>query len=183
MKNSAEVEGGLLSVSSGEQQTQPDLEWLARHTAPGLFTHEIYRRLVEQPVPLTRDLLAKRLLQEQQIGNIRFRMRRWRSRADDEPADEYTGSLPSSGPTKRFLETIPVDILPGNLPQTDEQNVQNYDEPPEGWGLLRRLLPHYRECLRLAGASRLSQHIDRHQQQFELLRPRGGPLSVRKERW
>lgn len=168
-KNSAEAEGR----SSVEPQTQLDLEWLARHTAPGLFTHEIYRRLAEQPTPLTRDLLAKRLLQEQQIGNIRFRMRRWRSRGDDEPADEYTDGQPAGASTKRFLETIPVDILPGNLPQTGEQDVQTYDASPEGWGLLRRLLPHYRECLRLAGASRLSQHIDRHRQQFELLRPRG----------
>ena len=156
-----------------EPETLPDLEWLERRTGPGLFTHEIYRRLAEQPVHLTRDHLANRLLQEQQIGTLRFRGRRWRSRGDDEPAVDYTGLHSPGVTTKRFLETIPVDVLPGNPMQTEGQDVQISEELPVGWALLRRLLPHYRECLRLAGASRLSQHIDRHRRQFELLRPRG----------
>ncbi len=83
-------EGGVLSSSDLTLETLLDLEWLERRTGPGLFTHEIYRRLAEQPVPLTRDHLANRLLQEQQIGTLRFRGRRWRSRGDDDQADDYT---------------------------------------------------------------------------------------------
>ena len=166
-------EGSDPVYTTPEPQTQFDLEHLVRHTGPGLFTHEIYRRLVEQPVPLTRDQLANYLLREQQIGALQFRDRRWKPRGDDEPANDHTDGHPARVFEKRFLEAIPADILPGNPLPTDEQDVQTSDEPPSGWPLLRRLLPHYRECLRLAGASRLSQHIDRHRQQFELLRPRG----------
>ncbi len=54
-------EGGVLSSSDLTLETLLDLEWLERRTGPGLFTHEIYRRLAEQPVPLTRDHLANRL--------------------------------------------------------------------------------------------------------------------------
>ena len=98
----------------------PDLEWLERRTGPGLFTHEIYRRLAEQPVPLTRDHLANRLLQKQQIGTLRFRGRRWRSRGDEDQADDYTDGHPYGAASKGFLETIPVDILPGNPLQTED---------------------------------------------------------------
>ena len=128
---------------------------------------------MEQPVALTRDHLAKSLLQEQQIGTLRFRGRRWRSWGDDEPVDDHTDGQPAPVSRHRFLEAIPADILPGHPRQLDEQDTETTDTPPESWKLLRRLLPHYRECLRLAGASGLSQHVDRHRQQFELLRPRG----------
>lgn len=172
-KRQGSSEAGVLSSSDLALESLLDLEWLERRTGPGLFTHEIYRRLTEQPVPLTRDRLANHLLQAQQIGTLRFRGRRWKSQSDDDQADDYTDGHPHGVASEGFLETIPVDILPGNPPQTNEQDIQTSDEPPDGWALLRRLLPHYRECLRLAGASRLSQHIDRHRRQFELLRPRG----------
>ena len=151
----------------------PNLERLVRYTGPGLFTHEVYRRLVEQPVQVTRDHLANCLLRDQQIGTLQFRGRRWRSRGEEDLEHAQADGYPARVAGKRFLEAIPADILPGNPLQTDEPDAQTTDAPPEGWALLRRLLPHYRECLRLAGASRLSQHVDRHRQQFELLRPRG----------
>ncbi len=98
----------------------PDLERLVRHTGPGLFTHEVYRRLVEQPVALTRDHLAKSLLQEQQIGTLRFRGRRWRSRGDDEPAHDDTDGHPARVSRRSFLEAIPANVLPGHPLQLDE---------------------------------------------------------------
>ena len=89
-------ETGVLSLSNLALASQPDLEWLERHTGPGLFTHEIYSRQAEQPVSLTRDHLAERLLQVQQIGILRFCGRRWQSRGDDDQADEFTGDHPMS---------------------------------------------------------------------------------------
>ena len=166
-------EGRVTFSSDLAEQPLLNLESLVFHSGPGLFTHEIYRRLVEQPVPLTRDHLANCLLQEQHIGTLRFLGMRWRHRRDDEPTYDHTDGHPSGSSRIRFLEAIPADILGGNRPKTDEQETQTSGEPPGGWALLRRLLPHYRDCLRLAGASRLSQHVDRHRQQFELLRPRG----------
>ena len=154
-------------------QNPIDLEWLSRHVGPGLFTHEIFRRLVEQPVPSTRDQLANSLLREQQIGTLRFRSRRWRSGWMDDPALDHTEVSPASISKTRFLEAIPVDVLPGGPLKTGETDSASSEAPPKGWALLRRLLPHYSECLRLASAARLSQHIDRHRRQFELIRPRG----------
>ena len=168
----AKVDDQAVSSSDPEPQSL-NIERLVRHTGSGSFTHEIYRRLIEQPVPLTRKNLADRLLQEQQIGTLCFRERRWRSRSEDELAnDQATESWPKiSG--KRFLEAIQADVLPGAPKLREEKQGPSSESPPENWALLRQLLPHYRECLRLAGSSRLSQHVDRHRQQFELLRPRG----------
>ena len=129
---------GVFSSSNRVLESQADLEWLERHTGPGLFTHEIYRRLVEQPVPLTRDHLAKRLLQEQEIGTLRFRERRRQSRGDDDQADDPTDGHPYGGASAGFLETIPVYNLPGSPLQTDEQDNQTSDEPLGVWALLRR---------------------------------------------
>ena len=70
-------------LATDNSETLPELEWLKRHNGPGLYTHEIFRRLVEQPVPLTRDHLANRLLHEQQIGTLQFRGRRWRAPGED----------------------------------------------------------------------------------------------------
>jgi very-short-patch-repair endonuclease len=138
-------------------------------TGPGLFTHQLYRSLVEQPVRLTRDVLARHLLREQQIGTMRFRRRRWKSDNVDQP----DGDTPATAGGMRYLETIPADVLAGSRAPTASEDPPESDERPEGWPLLRRLLPYYRECLRLAGASRLSQHVDRHRKQFELLRVDG----------
>ena len=55
-------EDSKLSSSDHDPNAKPELESLVRHTGPGLFTHEIYRRLVEQPVPLNRKYLADCLL-------------------------------------------------------------------------------------------------------------------------
>lgn len=151
----------------------PDLQNFVGRTGPGLYTHEIYRRLAALPIFSTRDSLANRLLREQEAGALRFRARRWRSPDQGDQLAEYPNESAGVYSGRRYLDAIPADVLPGHPQPIAEQQSDTSDAPPEGWNLLRHLLPHYRECLRLGGASGLSQHIDRHRQQFEVLRPRG----------
>jgi hypothetical protein len=80
------TEIGVVSPPDTAPEIPLDLERLVGRTGPGLFTHQAYRRLVEQPVRLIRDYLASRILQKQQIGTLRFRTRRWQCREGEELA-------------------------------------------------------------------------------------------------
>lgn len=135
----------------------PDLLNLVGSSGPGLHTHQLYRRLVELPLPLTRDRLAYRLLREQEVGTLRFRDRRWQAGRELGESDSDAVASTSRIASARYLDTVPADVLPGRpLPTRDDSDQES--GPLEGWSLLRRLLPHYRECLRLAGASGLMRY-------------------------
>jgi very-short-patch-repair endonuclease len=150
-----------------------DIEATIGPSGAGLNTHQVYRRLVERPVHLKRNGVADRLLLEQQIGTVRFDKRKWRRRREDESFEDSVASQPQPDVTVRFLDAIPADVLPGSQPLTRSDEIDQGEAAPVGPPLLRKLLPYYRECLRLSGSSRISQYADRHKQQFELLQPRG----------
>ena len=68
--------------------------------------YQIYRRLVELPLGVTRDRLADSLLREQEVGTLRFRDRRWRSPSqDDESKIDDAASGSASEVARRHCQT------------------------------------------------------------------------------
>ena len=173
---------------------------ILRNAFGGLHTHVLRRHVHELRTAIWRDDVARQLLGAQQAGDLVFRDRRWHSENRLEPpgqdlrgAGDSEFALEVGIPHRRSggsLQAIPVEVLPGVMPDHHAQEMRDdAGERLVGWALLRRLLPHYAECLRLGGATRLAQEADRHSMQFYILRPRGrwwpdaaGPRCLRIER-
>lgn len=149
-----------------------DIGSFLRGAVTGLYTHQVYRRFVELPAQVSRNTVAQQLLNDQQVGLLDFRARRWKP-ADRTPEQLLRDEAVVRAIRHRFLDAISADVLPGAPVKEDTSEAPTTDEVTGGWPLLRKLLPYYQECLRLSGASRLSQHVERHKQQFVLIRPRG----------
>lgn len=130
----------------------------------GLTADHLWRRCVSAGIPVTRALIAERLLDLQGSGAIRTARRRWYGGIGIASED------PPGGPE---LIAVPVQVQPGMVlpPPAPFGKDAGAGTLPASAELLRRLLPHYSECLRRAGGSRLAQVPERHGRQYLFLRP------------
>ena len=145
-----------------------------RQAFGGLYTHTLRRAVNNLGIEVSRDQLAATLLDAQRAGEFTFPDRRWH--IDGRPVGRVP--FPTEGTSSKhpsqWLTAIPTDVLPGNLGSDHRhKNPESLVEEIKGWDLLRRLLPHYSECLRRSGAGRLVQYADRWTKQFHLLQPNG----------
>lgn len=143
----------------------------------GLFTHALKRQVDLDGLHVKREHLIRGLLTAQTAGEVAFRGRRWRDSFWEISGKSIAGGeseYEPSGEMKGFLEGIPVDVIAGTSPVTDDDGLaESVDDGSADWELFRKLLPHYIECLRLANATSLSQVPERHGRQFHILRPFG----------
>lgn len=105
------------------------------------------------------------LLGLQADGVVESRGFRWRAMTEADRADGSEAD--GAGP---YLTASPVAVEPDAGAGADPAGSED-DAIAASTPLLTRLLPHYAECLRAAGSSRLAQVPDRHGTQFLLLRP------------
>lgn len=154
------------------------LHSLLRLEFQGLHTHALRRRIVNDGQPAQSDQLVRHLLTSQSAGEVQFVGRRWAIPVlQPHSTDQFDQRLQftivdhkKNESLSRFLQAIPAQVLPGASSSHDAQELTfRGGQPESGWNLFAKLLPHYAECLRLGGATRLGAFVDRHKTQFHLL--------------
>lgn len=150
------------------------LTGILRGELKGLYTHRILRSVMESQTSQDRETILHDLTNAAATGDIHFKHRRWgtlprgvteTSLPGNTKGGEYEKTIAAGG----LLKAIPCPVLSGRLP--DQQIADDATEKAslEGWNFFRHLTRHYRECLRLGGATSTSHFAEKHRQQFHLL--------------
>lgn len=154
----------------------------------GLPVGVLWRRVAEANTLVTNKVLSQWLLSLQEDGFVESRGMRWRlkPRAEIDPdgsAGWDSGPPGNVGPGNvgpggvgigtqvTYLDACPAEVELGVAPPPSPSPSPMGGEAGPTPDLLSRLLPHYAECLRIAGASRLIQEPSRFRTQFLLIRP------------
>lgn len=142
-----------------------------------LYSHRLWRRIVDSGKAVRRSELIATLLGAQASGEVDVTARQW---AYIEPIKGEPGQV-IARPTKsesseRPAATAQLLAVRAQVSLGETRDTTPPPLPPEGrikvdWALFRRLLPYYRECLRISAKSGTIQFADRHRRQFQLVQP------------
>lgn len=144
----------------------------------GLPVNVLWRRIAESNNRVSTKVLSQWLLELQADGFVESRGMHWRLKPDAKARANKPSDLWKDG-NKRdeagisalfsYLEAYPAEVEPSIEQLTSSLPIRGDLVPSPN--LLSRLLPHYTECLRIAGASRLIQEPGRYRTQFLFLKP------------